>query len=243
VALGAKKQALVILSALALITVLYIKTDAVQHEYYIEIAEKLREIKHVEALIGQHVLKAGSGLVRHVDTLNTSVNRISALLRKTNRVISQHSGDDVRDIGEALDTIGSRFTRQAAIIEDFKSDNAVLRNSLAYLSISVAKISASIRSNDNNENPADEIDGLRFSLLDYFVSGNPVLRHDADKRIRGLKKIARSLQSTNPPNQGPAKKTMQRQAIEINQILSHANILFSNKNIVKTQVKTILLMS
>ena len=89
-ALGAKKQALVILSALALITVLYIKTDAVQHEYYIEIAEKLREIKHVEALIGQHVLKAGSGLVRHVDTLNTSVNRISALLRKTNRVTAMY---------------------------------------------------------------------------------------------------------------------------------------------------------
>ena len=91
-ALTGNKQALVIVFALALITILYVKTEAVTPETHTWIVNHLREIEHQEALLNQEILKARSGLLPHVDSLVSGTRRVSTLIGETREVIHRMFG-------------------------------------------------------------------------------------------------------------------------------------------------------
>ena len=129
-ALTGKKQALVIVFALALITILYVKTEAVTPETHTWIVNHLREIEHQEALLNQDILKARSGLLPHLDSLVAGIRRVSTLIGETREAIHRMFGAGDHEIATALEAVAEQFAKRVSVIEDFKSDNAVLSNSV-----------------------------------------------------------------------------------------------------------------
>jgi len=237
-ALAGNKQALVIVFALALITVLYVKTEAVTPETHTWIVNHLREIEHQEALLNQDILKARSGLLPHVDSLVAGIRRVSILIGETREAIHRMFGAGDHEIAPALKAMAEQFANRVSVIEDFKSDNAVLRNSLGYLTVFVVEISSNIRSTGNNDALAEEIENLRLEILDYYISGDSAQRLNVESRIQRLANLADDLPSLAQP-----LPNVRQQAFEIRPLLAHANVVLYYRDRVKSQVENILSIS
>ncbi|MEE8152368.1 MAG: DAHL domain-containing protein, partial [candidate division NC10 bacterium] len=234
-ALTGKKQALVIVFALALITILYVKTEAVTPETHTWIVNHLREIEHQEALLNQDTLKARSGLLPHVDSLVASIRRVSTLIGETREAIHRMFGAGDHEIATALEVVAEQFAKRVLVIEDFKSDNAVLSNSLGYFTFYVAEISSNIRSTGNNDALAEEIENLRLEILDYYISGDSARRLNVESRIQSLANLA-----DRPLSLAEPLRNIRQQAFEIKPLLVHANAILDYRDRVTSQVINIL---
>jgi signal transduction histidine kinase/CheY-like chemotaxis protein len=117
------RMALVVLGLLLVLTYLLLRgftPDAALHE------QRLRAIDELtfnEAALHRDVLKASHGLLLDYDPLVATVARLR-------EVVAELRGAGAP--GPLLDGIASELDRQEALVEDFKSAHALLRNSLAY---------------------------------------------------------------------------------------------------------------
>ncbi|MEE8528008.1 MAG: DAHL domain-containing protein, partial [Gammaproteobacteria bacterium] len=234
-ALTGNKQALVIVFALALITILYVKTEAVTPETHTWIVNHLREIEHQEALLNQDTLKARSGLLPHVDSLVSGIRRVSTLIGETREAIHRMFGAGDHEIATAMEAVAEQFAKRVSVIEDFKSDNAVLSNSLGYFTFYVAEISSNIRSTGNNDALAEEIENLRLEILDYYISGDSARRLKVESRIQSLPNL-----TDRPLSLAEPLRNIRQQAFEIRPLLVHANAILDYRDRVTSQVINIL---
>jgi signal transduction histidine kinase/ActR/RegA family two-component response regulator len=117
------RMALVVLGLLLVLTYLLLRgftPDAALHE------QRLRAIDELtfnEAALHRDVLKASHGLLLDYDPLVATVARLR-------EVVAELRGAGAP--GPLLDGIAAELDRQEALVEDFKSAHALLRNSLAY---------------------------------------------------------------------------------------------------------------
>lgn len=116
-----------------ILTFLYIKTQAVDmHEHNSKI-QLLGQLKQVDARLNSNTLKSRNELLLHYDPLVTDINTLKSLLRDITTGPRAIYGNSSAEIDVEIDTIGRLLEEKEHYIEEFKSHNAILRNSLHYL--------------------------------------------------------------------------------------------------------------
>ncbi|MCH8113708.1 MAG: PAS domain S-box protein, partial [Proteobacteria bacterium] len=160
---------------------------------------------------------------------------MSTLIGETREAIHRMFGAGDHEIATALEAVAEQFAKRVSVIEDFKSDNAVLSNSLGYFTFYVAEISSNIRSTGNNDALAEEIENLRLEILDYYISGDSARRLNVESRIQSLANLADRLLSLAEP-----LSNIRQQVFEIRPLLVHANAILDYRNRVNSQVTNIL---
>ncbi|MBI1985453.1 MAG: hypothetical protein HYS64_02010, partial [Rhodospirillales bacterium] len=163
--------------------------------------------------------------------------RVSTALRDIRETSARIYGTDTNDMTRALNAFGEQNARRLTALEDFKSDNAVLRNSLGYFPIAAAEISLKIRQTSGAA-LADEVDRLHLDLLDYYLTGGNDLRQSVVSRIQRL------IEATRPrPQDDPARHIFNQQASDVSQLLAHANVVLDYKDRVNAEVENVLARS
>ncbi|WP_137820632.1 DAHL domain-containing protein [Pseudomonas sp. 2FG] len=117
----------------ALLVFLYIKTQAYDASNYFENVALLRQIKQLDAQWELDALKSKIGLNMSYDPLVNPLSDLNKLREQVSEVGTRQARDGASVRVASLEAYQQAIQEKTRLIEHFKSHNAVLRNSLAFL--------------------------------------------------------------------------------------------------------------
>jgi PAS domain S-box-containing protein len=170
--------ALVVVGLLLLLTFLFIGSRDPDRESRLHTLETLRELEVHDAQFSRDVVLARAGQLASYDPLMEDRQRLLADLVSLKAAAARGSEAAKTIAQEHIAAIEVAITDKLAAVEHFKSDNALARNSLLYLTRSVAILDA-----DAAEYQIRPVDGAHLQhLLLRFVE---TLDSEAGREIRG----------------------------------------------------------
>ncbi|HSV45085.1 MAG TPA: DAHL domain-containing protein [Ramlibacter sp.] len=122
---------------------LYARMESVELDHFEHIA-LLRHVKQLDAQWELDVLKSRVGIHAHYDALSHSLAELSRLLEELEA--DAKSPDHRHEaLAQGVAALQRAIQQKAVLIEDFKSNNSLLRNSLAFLPTAAQDVQQSIR--------------------------------------------------------------------------------------------------
>ena len=151
-----------------------IDTDA---ERYDRALKALDRFAMIEIALHRDVLSARAGLLRNYDPL---VEEINALRASLGRLRDNASGDG--EEAAAIARFAAAAARQEELTEQFKSNNALLQNSLADFRLFSARLFASGESSPQ----APAVSALAAAMLQLTLDTSPAAASEVADRLNGL---------------------------------------------------------
>ena len=137
----------------------------------------LNHFATVENALSRDALSVRTGMLRNYDPLVREVNELDdALARLRKNAVGN------ADQSAAVDRLAESVGRQEALIEQFKSDNALLQNSLAYFQLFDARLVAS----DQGGTLAPAVVAVAASMLRLTLDTSMNAAHEVGDRLDGL---------------------------------------------------------
>ncbi|WP_411390005.1 DAHL domain-containing protein [Pseudomonas sp. MPB23] len=130
---------------------LYIKSSTDQTSRYTESRDLIRQMQQLNAQWDSEVLKARIALTHNYDPLVTPLTQITRLWEQLRQHESYHPPKDLPKWQASLDAGQAAIQDKARLIDQFKSHNAVLRNSLAFLPTAEDDIQAAFSRLDDEQ--------------------------------------------------------------------------------------------
>jgi DAHL domain len=162
---------------LVLLTWLSIRAIDPDAERYDRALKALDRFTTMEIALHRDVLSARTGMLRNYDPL---VQEINALREALGRLRENASGD--AEEAAAIARFAATATRQEELTEQFKSNNALLQNSLAYFQRLSARLSAS----DGSGPLAPAVSALAAGVLQLTLDTSPAAAREVADRLNGL---------------------------------------------------------
>ncbi len=131
---------------------LYAKTQSHDGSDYFEHVARLRHLKQLDAKWELDVLKSRIGINTHYDPLADSLIELNQLLEKLDMEPQHH--DEAAALAESRAALFRAIQEKAVLIEQFKSNNSVLRNSLVFLPTAAADVEQSVGQASAGAQPA-----------------------------------------------------------------------------------------
>jgi diguanylate cyclase (GGDEF)-like protein len=156
---------------LAVSVYLYIQTRAINVQLQNEIVPALRELKTLDAEWDANILKSHVGINSNYDPLTTPLRKAHALRARLLRSVEVTEGGTLET---ALHAMESAFVDKEELVEQFKLQNAVLRNSLRYFPTAVEELKSLLPAQSGETGPSARLAGtverlladlLRFNLM------------------------------------------------------------------------------
>jgi signal transduction histidine kinase len=160
------------LVVVTLLGFLYVRTQAYDATSYFENVSLLRQIKQLDARRELNTLKSKIGLNRSYDPLVDPLRKLERLHTQVDGLGTLQLSDDTTDWGVGLAAYQEATEEKTTLIERFKSHNAVLRNSLAFLPTAaddIQQLISQARGGDRQtlEGLSVEVNSLLLSSLVY----------------------------------------------------------------------------
>src|SRR6516225_5872174 len=130
-----------------------------------------------EIALHRDVLSTRAGLLRNYDPL---VREINALRDALGRLRANASGDT--EEAAVIDRFAAAAARQEELTEQFKSDNALLQNSLAHFRLASARFGAS----DENSTLVPKVSALAAAMLQLTLDTSPAAAREVADRLTEL---------------------------------------------------------
>jgi signal transduction histidine kinase len=168
-------MALVLL--ISLLTWLSVHAVNVNTEPFDRILNEMDRVATLEAALYRDVLCARAGLLRDYDPLVRETNALAASVSRLHEIAATDAASDAI-INRLLSSVG----RQEELVEQFKSKNALLRNSLAYFGSSSSRLDPPGR--DGSLGPM--VGALGTAMLRFMLDTSPVTAREVQDRLNGL---------------------------------------------------------
>jgi signal transduction histidine kinase/CheY-like chemotaxis protein len=137
----------------------------------------LDDFSKAEAALRGDVLSARAGLLHNYDSLVREVNELNGALSRLQDVQASHP----RTVAP-IQELAAAVARQEGLTEEFKSDNALLQNSLAYFGLFNMQLGAS----DLNGPIFPAVSALGASMLHLTLDTSPVVAREVAERLDAL---------------------------------------------------------
>jgi signal transduction histidine kinase/DNA-binding response OmpR family regulator/HPt (histidine-containing phosphotransfer) domain-containing protein len=178
----------VLLGALAF---LYMRMQALEGTDYFEDVALLRQLKQLDAQWELDVLKSRMGAHRHYDSLVDPVAEMKRLREMLRSALDEHYGNG-NALGWAAQALDAAADNKTLLIERFKSHNAVLRNSLAFLPTAAADLESVM------PGAREAIEKLLLDSLLYAQSASSDKAVEVDMQLGELATAAASRRAAGP---------------------------------------------
>jgi signal transduction histidine kinase len=151
-----------------------INTDA---ELFDRVLAEMDRQTTLQAGLHRDVLSARAGLLRNYDPLVAEVNALRASLTWLRGAAPVDA-----TAAMVIDRLTASFDREEALVEQFKSENALLRNSLAYFELFASQLSAT----DQAEAMVKAVGAAAAAILRLTLDTSAATAHEADERLAEL---------------------------------------------------------
>ena len=190
------RNLLLVTSAIILFSFLFIKAQAIdfiQHNRYIV---TLRRINELDARINQNILQSKDGLLTYYDPIVTEIKELQDLQIRLEKIPSFINHKVKIEIRKLLQSQVKTSQQKQELIEDFKSKNAVLRNSLSYLPIAVDNTVEKASAKSRNDELVAILNSLLRNVLVYNLSSHETLVPIINEEIEVLRKSQKRFPSS-----------------------------------------------
>lgn len=223
------KRLLVGLVAGAILTFLYIKTHTIDIEQHNNFVDLTRQLKQLEAIVNQDILKIRYGQLPYYDPLTDYLNKLPVFFDGLHSILGKHTEKLPNEVHINLNRLSAIFDIKIELLEQFKSQNAILHNSLVYFPKAVMQIEARIPVTQPNGRKLKEgINTLLRRTLAYSLSSNDSLKQKINQTMRRVLDANRKF--------SPALR------LDIQILLAHVNIIIENKAAVDGTVQRLVSM-
>jgi two-component system, NtrC family, sensor kinase len=147
---------------MAILVFLYARTQQHGESDYFENVTLMRHIRQLDAQWELDVLKSRIGINSHYDPLADSLTQLSTLLERFESNAQTQRHDE--SIAVAAAALRGVIQEKAGLIEQFKSSNAVLRNSLAFLPTAAEDVQQLLDRTGEREPSASASESKRISV-------------------------------------------------------------------------------
>jgi len=133
-----RRRSLLLLTLVALVLAsillfLYFKSSSDQTMTYTESRDLIRQIKQQNSLWENEILKARVALTHNYDPLVSPMTEMNRLWARFDAIEARHGRNDSAQWNDAHEGFLQAMQEKIRLVEQFKSHNALLRNSLAFL--------------------------------------------------------------------------------------------------------------
>ncbi|MEW6330287.1 MAG: DAHL domain-containing protein [Pseudomonadota bacterium] len=191
------KPIMVWLGLVLLSAILFAKTQIHDMESHNRLVNTLGELQAVDATLNQDVIRARYRLLVNYDPLVEAIGKSDRLLQQVRQTQHQNHGKESHstEIDAKLAQLTETLKQKAVLVDYFKSDNAVLKNSLSYYPLALQQISVveTTMGATKVRLPA----GLRQlgpdllgGILQYIQSGDPERREAAEMCVNAVRDYA-----------------------------------------------------
>jgi len=212
--------------ALLIMSFLYIKTQAIDLDKHNEVISHANQFKRVDATLNQHILEIRQGLLPYYDSTVSNMSELEEHLDATALMAMQLYPVLPASIAQHLHATIRALAQKRELLEDFKSSNALLRNSLRYLPVATTRFNTRLP-------PGASTDKLKQTL-------NTLLRDTLINNLNNDAPFSPTLMSRSTE----LKTILDRQAPELHQdldvLLAHVRIVLDNKQQTDIQVQQLL---
>jgi PAS domain S-box-containing protein len=175
-------------SGAVLFAFLFIKAQAIDFNQHNRYVVMLRQLTELDTRINQNILESRYGLLIYYEPINNNLKKIHSLqnnLKKTPTFINKQNQIEIH---QKLQSHMEVLQEKERLIEDFKSKNAILRNSLSYFPIAIANTVNKASAEPRNDKLITLLNDLLRDVLVYNLYSNEELRPKINQQIDGILK-------------------------------------------------------
>lgn len=198
--------------ALALLTYLFLNTRAVNTEQHSRLLSGFQSVRQLDSLLTEEVLESRFSLLTNYDVLVETEARLKTTLGSVKQTLSTLGENE--PIKAGLSGFEAALTQKDDLIEQFKSKNAVLKNSVSYFPFAVSHVLETARKEPTGAGLVERIHTFEKEMLLYNLNHDPELGQRLNQETTALESAATS-----------CGKPLRN---DIGILLAHARILLSH---------------
>ncbi|EGF30987.1 Signal transduction histidine kinase [Oxalobacteraceae bacterium IMCC9480] len=176
-----------------MLTLLIFKTQSVNFDSVNEIVGTLRTLKQVDSEWNVDVLRSKTGIAANYDAVASPLPVIASLEEAMQKYTSENGSPNENSSAKLTSLLASykeMMEKKITMIEHFKSQNAILRNSSRFLPVAANDLIETTRSSDLNGSTKANIESVLNSLLTttmtYTLTPENLLREKIQKETENL---------------------------------------------------------
>ncbi|MCZ6675757.1 MAG: hypothetical protein O7E52_00755, partial [Candidatus Poribacteria bacterium] len=178
------RNLLIALGAVLLLTFLFVKTRAVNFEAHNRFIGDLRRLKELDATLNQDLLKSRYAKLTDYDPLVAGLAELKRLQTRLKKIPIFIARKGQIEINRRLDAHAVLLTQKADLLERFKSQNAILRNSLSYFPI----VATALASRATDREMTTHLNDLLRDVLIYNLTSSEALAPQINAQVEMLLK-------------------------------------------------------
>ncbi len=212
-----------LLVALGVTWALYLGSRTVDEERHAAVLANIASFRHQQALVKQQVLAARFGLLSLYDPIEQSQDRADDL-RAAIAEDAAGAGLGTPELDAALGRLAEATKKRRALIEQFKSHNSILRNSLHYLPVAAEEIAEALAGEapTANDKLLRAIHGVVQETLVFNLIRGEARRSSHRERLSALEKLASPLEGRTKTDVSlfmAHAKTVERESTSVDELL------------------------
>ena len=198
---------LITLLLVSTLVFLYLKSSGDQTASYTQSRDLIRQLQQLNAQWDSEVLKARIAITHNYDPLVTPLTEMTRLWADLQSRDTYHNPVDLPRWRSSQDAYQAAIQEKARLVDQFKSHNAVLRNSLAFLPTAEDDIQAQF--NEIDDEGRLRLQGVATDTYDLLLSSLEFAQVTSDERaadiLVGLGKLAINKESLPSDFQAPVE--------------------------------------
>ena len=205
-----------IVAAIAILIFLLAKSMSINFSQYEKYRESLFHLEEQESVFSQDILRARYELFSSYDSLVYNLNTQTQLQQQLQNIPSFVTKKRREEINEILAERQIKLEQKVEFTERFKTQNALLKNSLRYLPRLARDLSAQAEKQENLTELRITFNDMLRRVLLYNIGNNQSLVPQIKERIDELSQLREENEITT-------------QEFPVNLAISHANIVLNEK--------------
>jgi diguanylate cyclase (GGDEF)-like protein/PAS domain S-box-containing protein len=178
---------LIVGAAVAVVlSVLYVKTQTTDLLVHNHVVDSLRQLRQIDSNFNQAILKTRYGGLNHYDPLVASVRHLNTMLQGVKDADVAIYRQGYGEIDTHLDDLTRLIAAKTAMVERFKSHNAILKNSTRFLPLGVKQLLAALASEGLPITLTNPISNLLAQTLSYSVTADETFKAEVARAIEEL---------------------------------------------------------
>ncbi|VAW69184.1 Sensory box histidine kinase/response regulator [hydrothermal vent metagenome] len=220
------KYILLGISALLLLSFLFIMTKTVDTQRHKKIFNQINQLMRVDATLNQHILEIHQGLLPHYDPVVEDIKSLNQLQSNIAVLLIQLPADNTTEIKQQLEVVSLVVSQKSELLERFKSSNALLINSLRYLPVITSQLIKKLPNTIAAAPVKHELNELLHNTLIYNLTSERSIKKQSSNAADSL---TFSFESQFPERQK-----------ELSILLAHIKIAMNQKHQIDTFIPQLL---
>ncbi len=212
------RDVLLVLISVIILMLLFIRTQSIDNTQHNRYNQDLRQLSELDAILNQNILKSRFELLTYYDPLVSEITELNEVRRRLEQIPSfiDQAGHD--ELGQLLEEYDQILKNQESLIEVFKSENSILKNSLRYFPFAITELADNTAKIEGETQLVMDLNRFLQDILVYNLIANEELPAKIEEHIKKLDE-----------NQQAISVSSDNSEIDIASVINHARIILERK--------------